>query len=548
MLEDCQLEREFSNIALEQKFLAGLARSLPDFSFDSKVDDKKSVLVALSGGPDSVFLLFLLKKLCSRALSISACHVNHGLREAASADARFCEELCRELDLSFHLETLSIADRSENALRNARYQALAKVASLNSIPYIVCGHNLDDQVETFLLRLFRGTAPSGATAIKASRKLVSDFGDRTLLRPMLGISRSEIESYLAFAGLSFVTDESNLQPGYTRNFLRLSVLPLLRERFGKVDERIEQFRRILLSEDDLLKELTESLLKTMRLEGQSPESADLKFVHGYARAPLEKAPEALRRRALAMILEENGLSSDFQTIERLAQSVRNFTPCNLPSDKSLIFKEDGRGEIFFAIGQSAGAACDPMPPFAPVPIALPLSGSAHTVIAALNCVLKVTALRDDEPEAELEKIRGLGESERGFKEVLSLPEGSELVFRARQPGDHIQPLGMPGSLVRLKKYLHGRGGVDAPGIFKLRAGVTRALKSKLSSPESTLRHLPVLVLGQEVVWVPGFGIGEAASLKVEGQRGPEQNSVYLIELIELGGQTNNGGASDSGTC
>lgn len=190
----------------------------------------RRICVALSGGLDSVVLLHLLLGLREEfGFSLSAVHVHHGLSPNAQVWADFCGGLCAEWAVPLVQERVCVerADPRglEAAARAARYAAFSRQACDD----LVLAHHRDDQAETLLLQLLRGAGIKGLAAMPAERTL--DAGPIRLLRPLLAADRADLRAYAETHGLSHVEDESNLQVGYARNFLRHQVLPLIEQHF-----------------------------------------------------------------------------------------------------------------------------------------------------------------------------------------------------------------------------------------------------------------------------------------------------------------------------
>ncbi len=187
--------------------------------------EKDRILVALSGGADSVCLLCALKEL---GLDVYAFHLNHGIRgEEADSDENFCKKLCQELNVPFMCEKADVPAFSkklgiglEEGARVVRYQALENAADTVSARYIATAHNGDDNVETVIFNLVRGCSSDGLCGIPAIRGRI--------IRPLLNSSRCEIEDFLAERNLSYVVDSTNFDEAYTRNKIRHSVMPVLR--------------------------------------------------------------------------------------------------------------------------------------------------------------------------------------------------------------------------------------------------------------------------------------------------------------------------------
>ena len=210
--------------------------------------------LGLSGGLDSVALLSALAELApAMRFSLRAVHVNHGISPNAARWAEFCARLCERYRIPLQLETVDTGPYRdlglEGAARRARYEAFARVEA----DFIVLAQHRDDQAETLLLRLLRGAGLRGLAAMSPSRALP---GTRArLLRPLLAMSRAEIESYARLRGLEWVEDESNLDTRRQRNFLRHEVFPGLERQFPAVRATIARTAAHLAEARELLDEM-----------------------------------------------------------------------------------------------------------------------------------------------------------------------------------------------------------------------------------------------------------------------------------------------------
>lgn len=207
--------------------------------------DGDSILLAVSGGPDSVMMLDYFAKLArTRRLRLAVAHLNHKLR---GADSDRDEAFVKKLGASYGLPTITgkaavaaAARRQglsvEHAARRSRYDFLSKIALEQKCSFVATAHHADDHTETVLLNLLRGTEPKGLLGIPVKRPLVNK-GRRTVyvIRPLLAVTRKEILAYLSLNGLPSRRDKSNDDEKYTRNWLRRTVLPLIEKkqpRFG----------------------------------------------------------------------------------------------------------------------------------------------------------------------------------------------------------------------------------------------------------------------------------------------------------------------------
>ncbi len=209
------------------------------------------VLVGLSGGADSVCLLHFLRYLSKeKHFRLAALHVNHGLRgQEALADQRFCKQLCTTLGIEFFSRKAPVKKVAkelklspEHAARKARYEVFLKTARQIGATKVALAHHLDDQAETFLLNLLRGTRAKGLAGIPLRRALGKNI---EMVRPLLCITRREIEEYLAQNHLSHITDKSNFDETFTRNWIRQTLLPLLEAKQPQIRKHLCQMAQEL---------------------------------------------------------------------------------------------------------------------------------------------------------------------------------------------------------------------------------------------------------------------------------------------------------------
>jgi len=211
------------------------------------------VLVAVSGGPDSVCLLHILNR-CRKemALSLHVVHINHGIRKRESKrEEKFVSHLAGRMDLPITVKSLDVPSYArrkkltvEEAARDMRYSALERLAGKLNAKKIALGHTASDQVETVLMHLLRGSGPQGLSGIPPVRKL----GSSLIVRPLIEVNREEILSYLKKNNLTFCLDSSNRKTEYFRNKVRLKLLPLLRKNYN------ENIEGALLRLSEILKE------------------------------------------------------------------------------------------------------------------------------------------------------------------------------------------------------------------------------------------------------------------------------------------------------
>jgi tRNA(Ile)-lysidine synthase len=281
----------------------------------------ETLVVALSGGADSVALTAALAALRRRrGFELVAAHLDHALRPGSAEDAAFCHELCASLAVPLHAGTARVRARAgdekgglEQAARRERYSFLRRVKDDEGAVAIAVAHTQDDQAETLLLRLLRGSGPSGL----ASMRLAS--GD--LLRPLLAVSRREVVAYLRERRLAWREDETNADPAYARNRVRHELLPYLEQRFNpRVREALARTADLIAEEASYMSGVAErALAKAATREG------DALVLDRRALAGL---PVAVARATLRLaLLETGGLANvDGGHVERLLRLARSPAP------------------------------------------------------------------------------------------------------------------------------------------------------------------------------------------------------------------------------
>ena len=249
------------------------------------------VLVAVSGGMDSMCLLHLL---VSQGVSAAAAHFNHQLRgEEADADERFVRDWCGENGVAFYAGRADVAFLAEKngwtleeAGRRARYEFLERTAQEHGFDRVATAHHAQDNAETLLFNLLRGAGPGGLGGIAPVRG--------KLIRPMLCVTRDEIERYAEENAVPYRTDSTNADLSYTRNYLRSQVLPLLQSVNGAAVAHLTNTALLMRGEDEYLDTLAREQLRELR---QADGAVSLPC------AAVQNAPTALRARLLRLLLD-----------------------------------------------------------------------------------------------------------------------------------------------------------------------------------------------------------------------------------------------------
>ncbi|WP_312626248.1 tRNA lysidine(34) synthetase TilS [Scandinavium sp.] len=214
----------------------------------------RNILVAFSGGLDSTVLLHQLVYLRERTpdLQLRAIHVHHGISANADAWVEHCQQVCTDWQVPLIVTRVSLADDgkgTEAHAREARYQAFREALRPGEV--LVTAQHIDDQCETLLLALKRGSGPAGLSAMAND----SAFAGTRLLRPLLNESRVSLEYWAISHQLSWIEDESNQDDAYDRNFLRLRVVPLLTERWPHFSQAVARSASLCGEQEQLLDEL-----------------------------------------------------------------------------------------------------------------------------------------------------------------------------------------------------------------------------------------------------------------------------------------------------
>lgn len=436
-----------------------MASLAEDISKRMRLEDVrgKRLLIALSGGADSVALACLLAQFCGEyGISLCAAHLNHGIRGAeADGDAAYCRELCRELDVELLEARVDVpalaAERGmglESAAREARYSYLYAARDACNADFIALAHHQDDQAETVLMHLLRGAGPEGVTGMHRF--------SGALFRPLLEVSRAELRRYLEERETPWREDSTNAVSDNPRNALRLHALPAIEQSYPGCAAAIARYARLAKIESDCLSRMTDAFMKRHVQRGP----------YG-ARILLDAATdvdEAILRRAMRRLCGDALNADRLDALVALSRKKRGRL-----SLTGRLSAEKCPGALYFL---QNGA-----PSTAQLALALPgestLDGICHLVITEGDF-----AICSDDP----------------MTEVLDGDALLGAVLRTRRDGDRIRPLGSGGSRL-LSDYLTDKK-VDRP-----------------------LRDcLPVIAKGKDVLWVGGVGIAEDAAVKKDTAR------------------------------
>ncbi len=437
-----------------------------------------TVVVATSGGPDSTALLHVLAELRRKlGLTLHAAHFDHGLRPDAADDAQCVGEMSRSLGLSYHHGTggarayaeqrnLSI----EDAARRLRYEFLFGVARDVGAQVVATGHTLDDQAETVLMRVLRGSGLRGLAGIPPVRTQ----GDVRLIRPLLDASRSEIEAYLTRRRLVWREDSTNLDLAILRNRIRMVLLPMIEGYNPDARRTLARLAGLMRDEAAAFDALAAPLIDGVLTGGSGGVQV--------AREPFLQLPLALQRRAILEAVRRvrgNAESVAFVHLSRARRLVaegRAGAVAEFP-DGIRVTVLPKSAEVTAAA--SAGAA--PMPEYR-----LDVPGSV--VAPEFGVYLTASEVDAGSPEAKKPKRPGAEDIM-----VDQAQAGGWLTLRGPRPGDRFAPYGMGGRMKKVSDYL-----TDA------------------KVPRHRRRFVPVLAAASgEILWIVGMRAAEHARLRRE---------------------------------
>ena len=434
---------------------------------------KERVLIGLSGGPDSVCLLHVLHALKDNfKLDLHALYIDHGLRpEEVPLEIKFCENLCENLKVPFITKSIDVKSYAQSqgmnrqeAARALRYMVFEETAYKINAQRIALGHTADDQAETLLMRLFRGSGPTGLSAIPPIRGII--------IRPLIEIERAEIERFLEEEKIDFIVDSSNLRKDYLRNKIRSSLIPMLKEYNPAIIDTLSRTAAIFREENKYLDIIVAKTM--MRLVSRKTDARIEFFL-----SPVEVMDKVLLRRVLRKAIEESkGLRGiSFTHIEDIIDLIKS----GKAGDRIYI----PRG--IKAIKKYSTFVLTSEPPVKLSTYVFEVPGEVFLKEAEISIkafiVEKIAEYKIDEP--------GLWTAYGSFDaDRLTFP----LTVRPRKTGDFFYPLGF-GRRKKLQDFF-----VDE------------------KIPRDERDRVPLIISGDDIVWVVGYRGDERFRVKEETKR------------------------------
>lgn len=451
-------------------------------------DDK--VVAAVSGGADSVALLYILHKISDElGIDLHVAHLDHGLRADSANDAEYVAKLANDLNLPSTIDKRDVQGYREKhrvsleeAAREVRYQFLEDTARQTGAASVTVAHTGNDHVETVLLHLLRGTSLTGLVGLKPASELRHQhMGPLRIIRPLLCLTREEVESYCRESDLSFRTDSTNESLTPTRNRIRLELLPSIRKSFNPaVDQAITRLSRLAAEDVDYIESAAARVIVGL-VKKTDPvvviDKAGLGALHPALR-------RAVLRRLLAAAL---GSPKDIEAIhiQQMLEIARGGAGRSIDLPGGLIFAATFT-ELLLGCDLSTEV---PLPPLVGEH-RLNIPGITHLSGWQVTAVVEEPFAYDQPKEMLNSYVKSMD-----FEAV-----GEELTVRSRQPGDCFVPLGM-STEKKLKDFF-----IDA------------------KVPTSWRPHIPIVVNPRQIVWVAGCRLDDRVKVS------PETGSILRLEF------------------
>jgi len=433
----------------------------------------EKVILGVSGGADSIAMLYALNELVDYGLELIVAHLNHGIRgDEAKGDAEFVKETAKSLRLTFvygEVDTLSFKEESqlslEDAARTLRYKFFDQVLNKHYATKIATAHTLDDQAETVLMRLLRGSGSRGLSGIPP----VSN----SIVRPLIDTSRSEIEEYLRSKGVEWVEDSTNESPEFLRNRIRQDLLVELESYNPQIKETLSRTAEILRSEEGFIRREALKHFDDIFSPNKSELIGDLKYYRS-----VEKP---LRFSLLRL------------TIEKLNTSLKNISSTHIVSADDFLLSETASGEVELPQGTVIVKGYDTFLVTRKSELELEFSYSIQS--------LGKWSFPEFSVSIEYIKTDELAENDESVAyfdpETVSFP----IEVRNFKPGDRFSPLGMTTSK-KLQDYF-----------------------TDIKLPKFLRSRVPIFISKDEIMWLGGIRLDNR--FKVTDKK----KEVLMIKLI-----------------
>ncbi|MBU3093678.1 tRNA lysidine(34) synthetase TilS [Clostridium sp. CM028] len=441
-----------------------MSETVMDFIKENSMFDKgDKVIVAFSGGPDSTCLLYILNNFKEElGITLIGAHLNHCLRgDESDKDQEYAKEICESLNIDFYSEKVDVHRISkeknlscEMAGREARYEFFEQLMVKLNANKVALAHNANDQAETILMRIMRGTGIEGIVGIRPVR-------DKIYVRPILRLSRKKIEKYCLNNNINPRIDKSNLENIYARNKVRLELIPYMEQNFNKdIIKTLNRLSDIVKKDNDYLENISEKEYKKHCEIGQQRV-----IINKAAFAEHEAILSRIIRSAL-LAVNHNLYNFEKVHIYSIIELQRHETGKSIMLPQNIIV-ENCYGNIHIYICVKATEANNNQ---------YSLNINQENFIHSLNKVVKI----DVNPKLQFTEFKENDCIKYFDYDKIKKP----IIFRYRKDGDRFIPLGMKGS----KKI--------------------KDLFIDLKIPKAQRNAIPLICFGDDIGWVVGYRVSE----------------------------------------
>jgi tRNA(Ile)-lysidine synthase len=426
------------------------------------------VVAAVSGGPDSVALIHILNMLkADMDFWLVPVHLDHQLRQESFLDAEFVRDMSRELGLEAQVRSVDVREIAglrgvslEEAGRSVRYAFFEEIRDSSGARVIATAHHVDDVLETFFLRIFRGSSLQGLTGIAPTRGCI--------VRPLIETSRAHIIGFLEEQRIPYRIDSTNLEISSDRNFVRNRLIPVIGQHFPNFRKPLRRTIGLLGDEEHLVRELAEKLYSQTVLCNETGLQMSV--------PALRSVPTVLASRVILLALynlsgpDVRWTQSHVRAVWRLLRSANPSGMAHLP-EGFLAAREYDR----LVLSRGSAAESKPLSQIL-------VSAPGIVEVPGTGLILRLHLIERE--DMRLQEYDGI--TAAAFDaDTVSFP----LTIRNPAPGDRFRPWGLQGTR-KLKKVL-----ID------------------LKIPKGRRENLPLLLKGEEILWIPGVRRSDAAPIK-----------------------------------
>ncbi len=459
------------------------------------------VIIGVSGGADSRCLLDICVRL---GYAPVVAHLDHAIRKESQEEVRFVRDLAQEAGLEFVTQRVSVPSLAarqrlsvEAAARHARYQFMFGEAEVRGAAAVLVAHTADDQAETVLLHLLRGSGVAGLQGMRARTILPGWHASIPLARPLLGIWGEQTRAYCAERGLTWIEDPSNTDPKHLRNRVRHELIPIL-ETYNPA-MRKSLWRLAVAARGEVA--LAERAYAEIEQDLVSREEPEAMRLNQEALLPFDPA---VRRSLIFRILGQMSVSGpwvDLETVERVVDfGARSEGSIQQDLGHGLRLRRDGGDILLERKDRQAPTSDQWLQVLSPEPTPLPVPGSVP-----LKNGWRLVSLKA--PAATVGGPGTAGSVPRFWAEVDADRLTGRLIVRPRREGDRIRPLGMAGRSQKVSDVM---------------------INAKM--PREARDSWPLVAAGEEIVWIPGYRLGD-------GFRTSGETRGIIRFVIEVGKDT-----------